>query len=288
MALKKNEAFTFTVGGSASVTASCGLGALSCEPGAIDIDVDSTDPTKKGVVTDSIVTCGTADVPEYLQDKVTDNASGIDNPFKDVPTPVPDPNTAKSLACPSGNKATTTTTSMTPGVYAGGLNMACKIVMASGIYVVNGGTLDMSDQKANVTGTGVMFVLKNGATLKLGGSGNAGVLNLTPMEAADFVGTVNEAYKNKYAGMLIYEDTTGQTEPVEHQFNGNASISVRGTFYLPGGNLTVNGNSNAAPLCFQLWAATLKITGNTSLTTTCTSTQTNSAGSSAGGVRLVA
>ena len=79
-----------------------------------------------------------------------------------------------------------------------------------------------------------------------------------------------------------------QTEPVEHQFNGNASISVRGTFYLPGGNLTVNGNSNAAPLCFQLWAATLKITGNTSLTTTCTSTQTNSAGSSAGGVRLVA
>jgi len=63
---------------------------------------------------------------------------------------------------------------------------------------------------------------------------------------------------------------------------------VRGTIYLPNGNLTVNGNSNTTPLCFQLWASTLKISGNTTISTTCTSTQTNAAGSSAGGVRLVA
>jgi len=288
MALKKDEAGTFKVGGSASVTASCGLGALSCEPGAIKIDVDSSDPSKKGVTTDSIVTCGTADVPAYLQSKVTDNATGVDNPFKDVPVPTPDPNTPRSLSCPNGNAATTTTTNMSPGVYSGGLNMKCKIVMAKGIYVVNGGVLDMSDQKSNITGTGVMFVLKGGATLKLGGSGNAGTLNLSPMEAADFVGTVNAAYKDKYAGMLFYEDTSGQSAMTEHQFNGNANVTVRGTFYLPNGNLTVNGNSNTTPLCFQLWAATLNISGNTTISTTCTSTQTNSAGSSAGGVRLVA
>jgi hypothetical protein len=88
--------------------------------------------------------------------------------------------------------------------------------------------------------------------------------------------------------MLVYEDKTGVTSPVAHKFNGNADVSVRGTFYLPNGDLTVNGNSNTTPLCFQLWASTLSISGNTTISTTCTSTQTNQAGSAAGGVRLVA
>lgn len=287
MALKEDATPTFTVGGSATVNAACGLGALSCEPGAIQIDVGN-DPDQKGVTTDSIVTCGTADVPEYLQSKVTNGASGLENPFADLPPPTPTNNTSKTLNCPNGNNASTTTTNITPGRYTGGMNMACKIVMAKGIYIVDGGVLDMSDQKANITGTGVMFVLRNGAQLKLGGSGNAGTLNLTPMEAADFVGTANEDYKDLYGGMLIYEDKTGQTSPVSHDFNGNANISVRGTFYLPNGNLSINGNSNTTPLCFQLWASTLTISGNTSISTTCTSTQTNSAGSAIGGVRLVA
>ena len=287
MALKEEATPTFTVGGSAIVNAACGLGALSCEPGAIKIDVDGTDPTKKGVTTDSIVTCGTADVPDYLKSKVTNGATGLENPFADLPPPTPTDNTGKTLNCPNGSSATTTEMTIEPGRYTGGMKMNCKIVMAKGIYIVDGGVLDMSDQKANITGTGVMFVLRNGAQIKLGGQGNAGMLDLTPMEAADFVGTANEAYKDLYGGMLIYEDKTGQTSPVNHDFNGNSSISVRCTFYLPNGNLSINGNSNTTPLCFQLWASTLTITGNTSISTTCTSTETNSAGSAAGGVRLV-
>src|SRR5688500_10216543 len=84
MALKEEATPTFTVGGSAIVNASCGLGALSCEEGAIKIDVDDADPTKKGVTTDSIVTCGTADVPAYLQGKVTEGATDLENPFADL------------------------------------------------------------------------------------------------------------------------------------------------------------------------------------------------------------
>ena len=237
--------------------------------------------------TDSIVTCGTADVPDYLKSKVTNGATGLENPFADLPPPTPTDNTGKTLNCPNGSSATTTEMTIEPGRYTGGMKMNCKIVMAKGIYIVDGGVLDMSDQKANITGTGVMFVLRNGAQIKLGGQGNAGMLDLTPMEAADFVGTANEAYKDLYGGMLIYEDKTGQTSPVNHDFNGNSSISVRGTFYLPNGILSINGNSNTSPLCFQLGASSLTITGNTSISTTCTSTETNSAGSAAGGVRLV-
>lgn len=277
MALKKDAGSTFTVGGSATVNASCGLGALSCEPDSIVISGGT-------VNTNSIVTCGTADVPSNLQSKVTDNASGINNPFAGLPAPVPPSENPKSLGCPSNGKGTQ---NVTPGRYTGGFNVTCKVVMAKGIYVIDGGTLDLTSNKGDITGTGVMFVLRNGAKLLMGGSGNGGHVNLSPLEAADFVGTDNAAYKDKYAGMLVYEDPTGQTSPVDHKFNGNADVSVRGTIYLPNGDLTVNGNSNTTPLCFQLWTSTLKITGNTTISTTCTSTQTNSAGSSAGGVRLV-
>jgi hypothetical protein len=282
MALKKNDSGVFTIGGSATVNASCGLGALSCEPDSIQIDDNTT-----GVTTDSIVTCGTVDVPTYLDGTVTENATGISNPYENLPTPEPTDNTNRSVDCLNGKKATSTAITVEPGVYSS-MVMNCKIIMSPGIYYVDGGVLDMSDQKTDITGNGVMFVLRNGAQLKLGGSCNAGKADLTPMEAADFVGTANEPYKNLYAGMLIYEEKGSQTSTVSHVFNGNANITVRGTFYMPNGDLTVNGGSSAAPLCFQLWTATLKITGNTSITTTCTSTQTNTAGSSPGGVRLVA
>jgi Flp pilus assembly protein TadG len=287
MALKKGEGDTFVVGGTATVNASCGLGALSCETGAIDIGSNTT------VVADTIVTCGTADVlgsPKNADGQptaVTEGATGISNPFETLPPPTPDSETAKTLNCPNGQAATNTTTYISPGKYAG-MDMKCKVVMNPGIYVIDGGVLDLTDNKSHVTGNGVMFLLRNGAQVKIGGSGGGGVVNLSPLEAADFVGTPNESNKNLYGGMLIYEDTTGQTSPVAHVFNGNSNITVRGTLYLPNGDLTINGGGNANPMCFQLWASTLKINGNASLTTTCTSTQTNSAGSSAGGVRLVA
>ena len=296
MALKEDEADTFTVGGTATVNASCGLGALSCSDGAIDIGENTN------VVANTIVTCGTADVLGNPTDAdgqptaVTEGATGISNPFENLPPPTPESEAEKTFSCKTMTDENGVEIvidnegayQITPGRFTGGMNLKCKVVMNPGIYVIDGGVLDLTDNKSHVTGNGVMFLLRNGAQVKIGGSGNGGYVNLSPLEAADFVGTPNEANKNLYGGMLIYEDTAGQTSPVDHVFNGNSNITVRGTLYLPNGDLTINGSGNANPMCFQLWASTLKINGNASLTTTCTSTQTNSAGSSAGGVRLVA
>lgn len=280
MTLKKDSSATFTVGGNATVKAACGLGAMSCADDALTIDGSAS------VETDSIVTCGTADVPSDLQSKVSDHKH-LTDPFEDLPAPKPADDSGKTFTCPNGNKAGNTSY-LSPGRFTGGLDLKCTVVFSSGVYVIDGGVLDMTDQKANVTGNNVLFVLKNGAQLKLGGSGNAGTVNLTPMEAGDFVGTANEEYKDLYAGMLFYEDDTGQTSPVEHKINGNADVSIRGTIYLPNGNVTINGDSATAPLCFQIWSSTISISGNTKLTTTCTSSDTITAGSDDGGVKLVA
>jgi hypothetical protein len=67
------------------------------------------------------------------------------------------------------------------------MDMKCKVVMNPGIYVIDGGVLDLTDNKSHVTGNGVMFLLRNGAQVKIGGSGGGGVVNLSPLEAADFV-----------------------------------------------------------------------------------------------------
>jgi hypothetical protein len=279
MALKKDASGTFTVGGNATVNASCGLGALSCEDNALTIGGSSS------VITDSIVTCGTASVPSNLESVTVEHAGGLSDPFTGVPAPTPPSESAKTLNCPSNGKGTQYPT---PGRYTGGFNVTCTVVMSPGVYVIDGGTLDLTSNKGNITGNNVMFVLRHGATVLMGGSGNGGYVNLSPMQAGDFVGTANEAYKDKYAGILVFQDTTGMTSPVSNKFNGNASVSVRGTFYLPMGDMQVNGNSNTTPLCFQLWARTLSISGNTKLSTTCSSSQTNDAGSSDGGVKLVA
>ena len=305
LALKKDASGTFTVGGNATVNASCGLGALSCSDDALTID-GSAD-----VTTDTIVVCGTADIPSSLESKLTEDAKLTDG-FAQLPPPEISAaeEQGKTFECPTGNKKNDTTY-LSPGRYTGGWNVACKTVLAQGIYVIDGGTMDLTDNKGTLQGNGVLFVLRNGAKLKLGGNGNVntdGTTNdgadiiLSPLESSYFAGGVNDAYKDQYAGILFYEDkkdySSGSDDAWEdlpdratatdHIINGNAKIAMRGTLYLPNGNVTVNGNSSTNSLCFQLWAYTLKINGNTKLTTTCDSNQTNTAGTVAGRVRLVA
>lgn len=308
LALKKGSSETFTIGGSATVDASCGLGALSCETDALTIGGSAT------VTTDSIATCGTASVPSSLDGKTAENVKTLSDAFGSLPPPASDADDedAKTLSCKNGK-----TVSATPGRYTGGWDVKCSLTLASGIYIIDGGTMDLTSNKGSVLGTGVMFILRNGAQLKLGGSGNANKstgelefddtdgasIQLTPLEAAYFEGGDNDAYKDQYAGLLFYEDRKdyskddGTTDwadldelsgTVDHKINGNSRINMRGTFYLPRGDITLNGNSGASDNCFQLWAYTLKINGNTSLKTTCTSSATLTAGSSKLAVRLVA
>ena len=309
LALKKGAGGTFTVGGSADVKASCGLGALSCENDALTIDGAAN------VTTETIAVCGTASVPPGLTSKLTQGANLSDG-FAGLPAPeltTAEESNAKQFSCPKG-KDKDKITYLSPGRYTGGWNVACTVVLSQGIYVIDGGTMDLTSNKGNLQGNGVLFVLRNNAQLKLGGSGNAnksGVIEyadtdgasvtLSPLEASFFSGTANDEYADQYAGLLFYEDKKkhdGSAEDwedlpnlsneTEHKINGNSRIGMRGTLYLPNGNVTVNGNSSTNSLCFQLWAYTLKITGNTKLTTTCSVSETLEAGSTKGGVRLVA
>ncbi|MCC6925561.1 pilus assembly protein TadG-related protein [Novosphingobium sp.] len=268
---------TFSVGGNANVQARCGLAALSCSDDAIVIDGSAT------VVTDSIATCGTASVPSANESVLTENATGLVDSFADL-TP-PTNNTTRSYACTGTGQ--NKQASPLAGTYAGGLTVRCRTTFGAGIYVINGGTLDLTGNYT-VTGSNVMFVLKNGATLKLGGSGNNNTLSLTPMQASNFIALgYSTTLANRYANMLIFEDRTSNPTQ-DHIINGNSTSLFQGTIYLPKGTARLNGTSSISSTCLQISARNINILGNAYLDTRCTTSQTNSAGHSAARVLLVA
>lgn len=269
---------TLSIGGNATVTAHCGMAALSCSPDAVTIDSSAT------VVADSIATCGTASVPSSLNGVVTENLpqGALSDQFADLTPPTND--TPRTYSCNGHGQSAQA--SPLAGTYHG-MTVSCKTTLGKGIYVIDGGTLDLTGNYA-VMGTNVMFVLKNGATVKLGGSGNGNTLTLTPMQAADFTALgYSSTLASRYANMLIFEDRNNN--PTNSQIiNGNSTSLIQGTMYFPSSNVQVNGTANINSSCLQLTAQTITVLGNATLETRCPSSETNSAGSAASTVRLVA
>lgn len=277
VALAKDTESAIDIGGNANVKAQCGLAALSCEDNAVTIDGSAH------VETDSIATCGTADVPAGLEDVVTEGLDHLYDYYKDLVPP--DNPTAKSYNC--AGKGANKQASLSPGTYKGGLVVKCTTVLASGIYVIDGGDLDLS-ANYDVTGTNVMFVLKNGAKIKFGGNGNNNKITLTPMVASDFA---NTAYANKaedLAGILVFEDRHNNPANPGHILNGNSMSLIEGLIYLPSGEMTILGTADVASQCLQISAYKIKISGGANLETLCPTQDTTYVGTSLADVRLVA
>lgn len=276
----KEDGTTFQIGGNATVIANCGLGALSCDDNAITIGGSAS------VTTTSIATCGTVDVPEANRAAVSEHVSGLSDAYSDIPIPVPDASTAtRTYAC--AGKGNNKSANLLPGKYVGGIVVKCATTFAAGIYYIDGGTFDLSTNDP-VVGTNVLFVLRKGATLKLGGQGGNGSINLTPMQASNFLGTRYETDAARLSKMLFIEDKTGVSSPVSHTINGNSNLIIQGVLYLPNGNIKINGNSGtSSALCFQISAYTLDISGSAYLKTLCDYDASTELGTTAGGVRLI-
>ena len=166
---------------------------------------------------------------------------------------------------------TTTTTDapagalvLLPGTYSD-MTFKCDVVYSSGVYVIDGGMLTVHAQY-NQTGSGVMFVLKNGAGVEINGGAN---INLTGMTVSQLE-TAGIAHDQavKLAGMLIFEDphSSGSTR---NKINGNSSTILNGTVYLPVSNLDIQGTAGVSSQCLMLVASTITISGNAAMESFC-------------------
>ncbi|HVV43970.1 MAG TPA: pilus assembly protein TadG-related protein, partial [Bryobacteraceae bacterium] len=174
-------------------------------------------------------------------------------------TPVTDP--FSSLASPTVGSCDHTnysyggssSTSISPGVYCGGITITGSgpVSFGTGTYILLGGGFRYSGS-GNMSGTGVMFYNTGDAThtiapVKLTGSGN---MNFS----APSSGT--------YQGILFFQDRT-RTYASANQITGSGNVSS-GTFYFPTTELDYTGSGNAV---YQaLVANVVKITGSGNLT----------------------
>ena len=265
-----------TIGGNATIKAKCGIAALSCSDDAITIGSNAD------VDTDIIVACGKVDAPEELRDKVVEGADNLYDEYADLDPP--DDDRDREYECTGKGKAKQA--SLLPGTYDS-LVVGCTTVLSSGIYVIDGGLLDLS-ANYNVTGTGVMFVLRNGAQVKLGGNGNGNSIRLSPMTAADLVTAGYADQADLLSDILIFEERDNNPGEPGHIMNGNSNSIIEGLIYMPSGTLRINGTADVNSQCLLISAYRIDIRGGAKLETLCPTEDSSDVGSASGKIRLVA
>ncbi len=156
-----------------------------------------------------------------------------------------------------------------PGTYYG-LAPNCPTVFSPGIYVIDGQNKSNQGLEINgqtqVTGAGVMFVLKNGAFIKINGGAN---INLTAMTVAQLEQAgVSASQASLLNGMLVFEDRNS-TGSRDSMINGNAATTLNGSVYLSKSNLNFSGTANVTSQCLMLVSGTITISGNVDMESFC-------------------
>lgn len=180
---------------------------------------------------------------------------------------------------------TPTQASLSPGTYSN-IDVSCTTVFRPGIYVIDGGRIKITGQY-RVTGSGVMFVLKNGAYFDFTGGSN---INLTAMSSSELeTAGVSAADAAKLAGMLIFEDPNSKGTKNKDRLNGNSKTVLNGTVYLPNSNLVIDGTFDVTSRCLMIAASQITIQGDADLSTFCPAgmEETVTVANSKGSVRLV-
>ena len=151
-----------------------------------------------------------------------------------------------------------------PGTYEN-IHVGCATNFAPGVYIIDGGGLKITGQY-EVTGAGVMFVLKNGAWIDIAGGADVSLTAMLVSELMNVGLSAQEA--NDLSGMLVFEDRESEGSD-KTKINGNSVTTLNGTFYFPVSQVDFAGTAKVSSQCLMIAANRIKITGTTNMTTFC-------------------
>src|SRR3982751_4619656 len=183
---------------------------------------------------------------------------GAQTHYHYVPDPYADRSYPSFSGCDKHNYQTSKDDTLSPGVYCGGMKLtsSAHVTLRSGIYYLDGGSLDMSGQ-SGLSGTGVTLVFtssgSNYATASI--TGGASINLVAPSTGPT-------------AGIAIFGD---RSMPVgtTFKFAGGDSQAVGGAVYISKGAIQWAGNATANQPCTQIVADTVSMVGTSGLKVNC-------------------
>lgn len=232
-----------SVGGTASLTSSCGILDNSSDPCALS-------------------TNGTANIqaPEY---DIVGNAC-VSTPLTPAPNIGVAPGTDPLASMPAPVYCTSLTPchcdqwnmnlpnqsniDLYPGTYCGGINVGNQTVTfhpnadgSPGVYVMLGGGLSTQSANSHIIGNNVMFYNTYGTT----DHGNNYVESYTPINInANSTVDLTAPTSGIYTGILFFDDRTAPE--ASDSYGGGSTAIYQGTIYAPTADITMYGNSTAS------------------------------------------
>ena len=144
--------------------------------------------------------------------------------------------------------------SMAGGRYCKNINLKGTARLDSNsTYIFDGIDVKFIGNASEMIGDGVTLVLMNGASLSNvnGGSDIA----------------ITAPTSGPYKGIAIYSDPATQPAGDTVRINGGSSTSIEGLMYFPTQELEFSGNTTGSNACTVVVASTIKLTGDSELTT---------------------
>jgi len=298
MALHPTAGSAMWFNGGPSVDAACGVASLSTSDTSI-----RTNGSSGAQNINTVASAGGIDdgMGAFANASTIENFDGLNDPYSGL-TP-PDNPTPRTLSCGSSGLTYTgddfdngdqplsipkiytkfprKTCKALPGTYTD-LEIGGNANLTSGIYVIDGGRLKLNGGN-QLTGTGVMFVLKNGAQLDINGGAD---VFLSPMSALQLVALGIPADDSaRMENMLIFEDPNSPGNSGS-KLTGATNFDINGVIYMPKSELKLAGNIQATANCMMVMSSKVQVAGTADLTTLCPIGETHSVVVGNGGTRV--
>jgi hypothetical protein len=196
--------------------------------------IDSNSPTAANATGSGTVAASEMDITGVPGTGGSGNFVGtIYNNQRPTPDPLafipePDPSTMVVQSKNPTHISGTTTTTLYPGVYKGGISVTGQgmLIMQPGIYYMDGGGFSFTGQ-GSMTAVGVMIVNAPKQSNDIINISGTGAITMSPPTSGI------------YYGISLWQ-TRSSTNTVSVTGNGNTQIS--GTFYAQHGTLGISGN----------------------------------------------
>lgn len=305
MALHPTAGSAMWFNGGPTVDAACGVASLSTSDTSI-----RTNGSSRAQNINTVASAGGIDdgMGAFANASTIENFDGLNDPYSGL-TP-PDNPTPRTLSCGSSGlnytgdgfdngdqplsipkkiytKFPRKTCKALPGTYTD-LEIGGNANLTSGIYVIDGGRLKLNGGN-QLTGTGVMFVLKNGAQLDINGGAD---VFLSPMSALQLVALgIPADDAARMENMLIFEDpnspgNSGSKLTGATNFTNFTNFDINGVIYMPKSELKLAGNIQATANCMMVMSSKVQVAGTADLTTLCPIGETHSVVVGNGGTRV--